>query len=403
MRKLKTKYGLVNINDWGDVKRYQITIDPIYELPNNKRRIRGNIPQYIEPNNLKEWVLNSIEKKMEQILNKRPTAKHKPIDFIKHYYFDYMDKQAEIGAPLPTRSNWTKMKARYDKTYFRNYLIPFIKEYGIGWNDFNFRNMSILVDYMRGKGLSDRSIGIQKGSFNLMFREAIKYELMFDLPKYPKLHDAPKKHGIRLTAYARATDEMIMDLIKYCQENDTTWHRKLRLNWLWILVDTGIRPFSKSDFTFDDLITTGDGTLFWRKEKFGEYRAQGGTETKKALLNLRTMYLGQDFQPKHILSNPDGSKALTVDTYLREAVNSVWGKTTDIDGRKYTSYSIRKWHINKSMNDYGEPPVSLANRVGHRLETLLEYYLDPNNIKYSRPRGITDSIKERNRIISITA
>ena len=399
MRKLKTKYGLVNINDWGRGLCYQITVNSIYELPEKDKRIRKHIST-INQKDIKAFILKSIENEIEKILNKIPKHKKTPIAFIKEYYFDYMDKQATAGAPLPTKSNWTKRKAQYDKSYFRNYLIPFIQENRIGWNDFNFKNMEAFVDYMRGKGLSDRSIQIKKGSFNLMFREAIKYELMFDLPKYPKLHDAPKKHGIRITAYGRATDEMIMDLIKYCQENDTTWQRQLRLNWLWILIDTGIRPFSKSPFTFDDLITTDDGILFWRKEKFGEYRAQGGAETKKALLNLRTMYLSRGIQPKHILSNPDGSKALTVDTYLRKAVNAVWGKRTDIDGRKYKAYSIRKWHINKCKNKLGEPPDNVANRVGHSLATLLEYYADPSDVEYSRPKGLTDSIKERKRAIS---
>jgi len=39
MRKLKTKHGLVNINDWGQGLCYQITVNPIYELPENKRRL----------------------------------------------------------------------------------------------------------------------------------------------------------------------------------------------------------------------------------------------------------------------------------------------------------------------------------------------------------------------------
>jgi hypothetical protein len=48
----------VNINNWGQGNCYQITVGPVYELPENKRRVRGNIPEHIEPENLKEWVLN---------------------------------------------------------------------------------------------------------------------------------------------------------------------------------------------------------------------------------------------------------------------------------------------------------------------------------------------------------
>ena len=38
IRKLKTKHWLVNINDWGQELCYQITVNPIYKLPENKRR-----------------------------------------------------------------------------------------------------------------------------------------------------------------------------------------------------------------------------------------------------------------------------------------------------------------------------------------------------------------------------
>ena len=52
MRKIKTKYGLVRINNWGKGNCYQITVDPVYELPENKRRIRAHIPEHIESEKL---------------------------------------------------------------------------------------------------------------------------------------------------------------------------------------------------------------------------------------------------------------------------------------------------------------------------------------------------------------
>jgi len=409
MRKIKTKYGLANINNWGQGNCFQITIDPVYELPETKRRIRGNIPKYIEPENLKEWVINSIEKKIEQTTKKRPVAKHKPIPFIKNYYFDYMDTQAQVGAPLPTKSNWSEYKVYLDKLAINKYLIPFIREYGLDWDDFNLRNTTIFLDWLRAKGLSDRTIQVQKGAYNLLFREAIKHDLMNDLPKYPKLNDAPQKHGIRITAYGRATDDMIRDLIDVCKERaeqtkrlttESIWSRKLCLQWLYILIDTGIRPFSKSPLTFNDLIDVEEGIVFWRHEKNNEYKAQGGETTKKALLKLKTMYLEQGIQPNHILSKTDGTKAKNIDRILREAVRIAWGDKADIDGRVYKAYSIRKWHINKSLNQ-GEKPYACAERVGHRLETLLEYYLDPDNIEYSRPNVTDDILNKPNKVKSI--
>ena len=87
MRNIKTKYGLVRINNWGKGNCYQITVDPVYELPENKRRIRAHIPEHIETERLKDWVINSIEIKIEKVIKKRPTAKYKPIPFIKNHYF----------------------------------------------------------------------------------------------------------------------------------------------------------------------------------------------------------------------------------------------------------------------------------------------------------------------------
>ena len=409
MRDIKTKYGLVRLNNWGKGNCYQITVDPLYDLPENKRRIRGNIPIHVETKKEKEWVLHSIETKMEQVIKKRPTAQYRPIPFIKNHYFDYMDTQALTGASLPTRSNWTEYKVYLDKLAINNHLIPFIREYGLDWDDFNMRNMSIFKDWLTAKGLSDRTIQVYKGSYNLLFREAIKHDLMDDLPKYPKLNDSPKKHGIRLTAYGRADDDMIRGLIEVCKERaehtkrpttEGIWSRQLCLQWLYILIDTGIRPFSKSPFTFNDLTEVDEGIVFWRKEKNNEYKAQGGDFTNQAILKLKTMYLRRGIQPNHILAKTDGTKAMNIDTILGEAVNIAWGNKTDMDGRRYKAYSIRKWHINKSLN-HGEPPHSLAERVGHRLDTLLEYYLDPDNINYSRPNLTEEILTKTNKVISI--
>jgi hypothetical protein len=409
MRKIKTKYGLVNINNWGKGYCYQITIDPIFELPENKRRIRGAIPTHVETKTEKEWVLHSIETKMEQVIKKRPTAQYRPIPFIKNHYFDYMDTQVRVGAKLPTKHHWTEYKAYLDKLNINKYLIPFIREYGLDWDDFNMRTMAIFVDWLRAKDLSDRTIQVQKGSYNLLFREAINYDLMTDLPKYPKLNDSPKKHGIRLTAYGRATDDMIRDLIELCKERaeqtkrlttESIWSRQLCLQWLYILIDTGIRPFSRAPFTFNDLIEVKEGVVFWRNEKRNEYKAQGGVLATQALLKLRTMYLEQGIQPNHILAKTDGTKAMNIDRILREAVNIAWGNKADIDGRQFKAYSIRKWSINKSLN-LGEQPLACSKRVGHRLDTLEEYYLDPDNIKYSHPNLTEDILTKTNKVISI--
>ena len=47
----------------------------------------------------------------------------------------------------------------------------------------------------------------------------------------------------------------------------------------------------------------------------------------------------------------------------------------DVEGRRYRNHSIRKWHINASI-DAGENPFDIANRVGHSYATLELFYLN---------------------------
>ena len=49
--------------------------------------------------------------------------------------------------------------------------------------------------------------------------------------------------------------------------------------------------------------------------------------------------------------------------------------TVDKEGRKYRLYSIRKWHINKSIQA-GEDRFQIADRVGHTYAVLEKFYLN---------------------------
>ena len=159
-----------------------------------------------------------------------------------------------------------------------------------------------------------------------------------------------------------------------------------RIKETYLINEKSIKKLSK-----DSLVNLAKllDIVFYR----GRFRMKIEDATKNNLINK--IVIDKKNKP---LETPQ--KALTIDRYLRKAVNSVWGKKTDIDGRKYKAYSIRKWHINKCKNKLGEKPDELANRVGHSLATLLEYYADPSDVEYSRPKGLTDSIKERKGAIS---
>ena len=55
--------------------------------------------------------------------------------------------------------------------------------------------------------------------------------------------------------------------------------------------------------------------------------------------------------------------------------NLGWYDMQDKEGRKYRLYSIRKWHINKSIQA-GEDRFQIADRVGHTYAVLEKFYLN---------------------------
>ena len=62
----------------------------------------------------------------------------------------------------------------------------------------------------------------------------------------------------------------------------------------------------------------------------------------------------------------------TLGKVLRECK---WHLKEDYQGRKYRLHSIRKWHINKSIQG-GEDRFQIADRVGHKYEVLHKFYLE---------------------------
>ena len=115
------------------------------------------------------------------------------------------------------------------------------------------------------------------------------------------------------------------------------------------------------------------------------------------------MYERQGIRPNHILSKMDGSPTTKTNCYLRKLLKKAdW--TVDKDGRRYAPHSIRKWHINNAC--HYEPRAAretydeIAERVGHSVKTLMEYYVEPYQRKNTRPKGFSQALTPNKKVIT---
>jgi len=209
--------------------------------------------------------------------------------------------------------------------------------------------------------------------------------------------DGDDEHG-----YASATQEMMEDLLEHSEKvmkeatrKDTKRTYTQAYAMLRILADTGIRPFFNVPLCWSDIDDQGDLIRLNRREKGKRYNAQGTEVTREALDDLRQFYLSEGTNvTQHIglpiihhssKGNKYGKKVIQPFahierfslTLLKLMKECGWYDKTDELGRGYRCYSIRKWHINKSI-DIGENGLDVANRVGHTYAVLEKFYLNKN-------------------------
>ena len=105
------------------------------------------------------------------------------------------------------------------------------------------------------------------------------------------------------------------------------------------------------------------------------------------------MYVEEGIITPNVLADENGNPETQLDRNLREIIKACgWKDIFDEDGRKYTSYAIRKWHINTSI-EAGDDPHDVALRCGHDYETLVRWYLD----KTRRNKPVKANIWQRRK------
>jgi len=274
-------------------------------------------------------------------------------------------------------------------------------------------------------GLKDATISSHIGILNRMFRQAEIDNLITStsVKGVPALAQAGTTIGKpNSDAYAVFTDEMMHQLFEHMRNKiQSTTHAGFKRTHIQtyaqarIWADTGIRPFSICPLTFEMFHDEGDMVILDRQEKNKRYNAQGGSVTKEALDDLRQLYLSEGtnvnqhkdlplFHHPRCGNSYNGkdvepySQILRSHDNVRRCIRELgWFDMTDRLGRKYRNYSIRKWHINKSI-EQGELGESIAKRVGHTYAVLEKFYLD----KYAKQKQKADIWNRRFDIVKPT-
>ena len=321
-----------------------------------------------------------------------------PYKYMKHTHIPWMFEQ--VGLPLDNKPKiiMTRRKAKNDVDVMNKWLLKILE--GKTWESLTTTAFGRdLVSYLRRQKLHDATISKYVGILNRFMRQA---EMDGFAEKNQITKPALNQTGKTSNTYAIATDEMVfglLDLAKSKMEKAT--RKDLRrtytqvYSWLRIIADTGMRPFTVCPLTFEDIKEDGDIIYIKRAEKSKTYLAQGGAITRQALDDLRELYLSEGTnvnQNKHLPLIHHPKKGNTYNqTHVEPfsqikrfhlAINrlmraSGWYKLEDEEGKIFRAYSLRKWHINKSI-DNGEDRFQIADRVGHDYAVLEKFYLNKN-------------------------
>jgi len=398
-----TKVGKINYHTNPDYKKKTIYFDIYYkDLPKKLRRFRGST--HTQSFQLaRESIPAIVEAEHERRISSGVAKKHSSIKGFVANYYDWCGEQVKEGALFsdPTgrkRYKWTENKLIHDKRGIEKYFLPFIERNQVTWTELQLdETIDDLVKSMR-LHISDKTIRRYKGSFRTLMKKAKKEGLMYRIPDFPPLDSEgdPMEDG-----YAIATTQMIDDVFDVIEQEQrasnhlrNVWGYTLLECWVRLLMDTGIRPIPKKPIRYSTLkhnnISNISGTkdngdislsphkiTIYRHDKIrNKYWAEGSEETRSVIDKLMRLYKSQDLQTMYLFSNRDGTANVSLNKLFYEVSKKAgWKGLTDEFGKRYTTYSLRKWHINESINN-GEDSHEVSIRCGHDYETLVKFYLD---------------------------
>ena len=325
-----------------------------------------------------------------------------PQQYLEHTHIAWLKSQ--IGHSLDNKPNHLLSETKFvnDSRIIKKWFVPFLK--GKSWEHIETSKFGRdLTTHLRNN-IKDATVSSYIGILNRMMRQA-EIDNLTTSDQIKGVPALAQSSGMDEDGYAVFTDQMIQQLFEHMKnkirgtnrkDSIRTYTQAYALARIW--ADTGIRPFTTfptCPLNFNHFPDTGDMVIVDRREKGKRYNAQGGNMTRQALDDLRQLYLSEGTnvnQHSHLPiihhapcgNNYNGTDVEPYSQITRAFLNVGkcikelgWDKITDRDGRKYGNYSIRKWHINKSI-DEGEDRFQIADRVGHTYAVLEKFYLNKN-------------------------
>lgn len=325
-----------------------------------------------------------------------------PSKYLEEIHIPWLLTQVDL--PLDNKPNRTMslIKAKSNGQVLMKHFHPYLL--GKNWEHIQTSRFGRDITAHLRRCVSDTTLCSYFGYFNRMLRQAEidGHSINNKLEGVPALSQEGFTRGTKEKrhSYAVASDEMIHGLLQHTENRiarstrkDVTRTYTQALAWIRILADTGMRPFTLCPLNWNDIEVRGEMVLIDRREKSKRYIAQGGSMTKRALDDLRMLYLSEGTnvnQRKHlplIHHQPKGNKYFQTVvapysqiTKFHRTLNKLmeecgWFDMRDKEMRMYRAYSIRKWHINKSIES-DEDRFQIADRVGHTYAVLEKFYLN---------------------------
>ena len=399
--KINTHLGTLNLKKRGKKGTWQINIYfKNIEGDNHYRQSTGTNQLELAKAKAMNMITTEYSNRLAGIKIQRDM---KPQQYLTEIHIPWLITQIDKPNDKKPSKFMSRRKVYADINVHNKWFVPFLK--GKTWEHLETPRFGRdLTSHLRDH-IADATICSYLGFMNRMFRQAeidgyLKVNMLQGVPALSQEGYTDVVNKRKENSYAIATDEMIQELLNYSQKKSKSFTRK-DLNRTYIqvyaffriLVDTGMRPYTKSPFTWNMINDTGEMIRIHRHEKGGDYIAQGGTLTREALNDLRELYFSEGTNVEqynhlpiiHHIKGGNSYNGIPVegrsqifrfcDTLGKVLRECKWHLKEDYQGRKYRLHSIRKWHINKSIQG-GEDRFQIADRVGHKYEVLHKFYLE---------------------------
>tara|TARA_B100001769_G_C22077018_1_gene580080 strand:- start:280 stop:1518 length:1239 start_codon:yes stop_codon:yes gene_type:complete len=371
-------------------------VNPIYQLDARFDNLQGNLRRYEASTKLSDKKLalkeamSMVKKEYKHRMSYGERRLNISNDALIEQFIKDMENKVKNGGKMLSGGTWNYDNLKKNRGFVQKYIAPIMSHKPLG--SLNELDLERLVDGMRDKGLSDKTITNCRTAFTYLWNYAQARGIVgATQPKFPQLQPTVYlKSGVKSgTGFAspKQVNEALGKLEKYLQKNDLTnneRHKVYMFMMYWkLLADTGIRPFIRDrdgvPCELKELDRNGKYITFARYEKKIRYVANGSKASIKYADELYDYYKEHKIKNEQLCMVGLDGKTLTRKAYEigYEKVKKItgWDKMKDEHGRPLQSYSIRHMHITESLKR-GERKIDIAKRCGTSVDQIERTYYE---------------------------